>query len=76
MGGLGNYMFQISAATSLAEKNNDKAVFNFDGAKRIHRNINLYKDNILRKVKIGNFNVNHTYKEPEFTYKLRLGTLM
>ena len=45
MGGLGNYMFQISAAISLAEKNNDKAVFNFDGAKRIHRNINLYKDN-------------------------------
>jgi len=68
MGGLGNYMFQISTATSLAKKNNDEAVFNFDGAKRIHRNINLYKDNILRKVKIGNFNVNHTYKEPEFIY--------
>ena len=68
MGGLGNYMFQISAATSLAEKNDDQAVFNFDGAKRIHRNINLYRDNILRKVKIGNLNVDNTYKEPEFIY--------
>ena len=68
MGGLGNYMFQISAATSLAEKNDDQAVFNFDGAKRIHRNINLYRDNILRKVKIGNLNIDNTYKEPEFIY--------
>ena len=68
MGGLGNYMFQISAASSLAEKNKFKAVFNFDEAKRIHRNINLYKDNILRKVKIGKFDINYTYKEPEFSY--------
>ena len=38
-GGLGNYMFQIGAAVTLAVKYNDTAVFDFNYTKQVHNNI-------------------------------------
>ena len=68
MGGLGNYLFQIATTVSLAEKYNDQPIFNFDSAKQVHRNINLYTNNILRKVKTGTFPFENIYNEPKFSY--------
>lgn len=50
MGGLGNYMFQIGAASTLAFENNDLAIFNFNTQLQAHRDINEYKNNIFRNV--------------------------
>ena len=49
-GGLGNYMFQIAAAHTLASKNNTIAKFNFSSANQVHKNISCYVDNIFRNV--------------------------
>ena len=52
MGGLGNMMFQIAAAYSVALENDDASVFDFD---KHHlplqgRNIRKYENNIFRNV--------------------------
>ena len=69
-GGLGNYMFQIAVAHSIAIDNNTNSVFNSTNTVKIHKNINEYKTNILRKVEIG---INPPYKivyyEPSFEYR-------
>ena len=42
-GGLGNYLFQIGAASSLAFKNGDKTIFDFGpSVGQAHKNINNY----------------------------------
>jgi len=56
MGGLGNKMFQISAAFSMAKENKDELIFNINDCESSHRPLNSYFDNIFKKV---NF-VNHT----------------
>jgi len=69
-GGLGNYMFQIAVSYSIAIDNNTDSVFNINNAVRVHKNINEYKNNILRNVKIiPNPQYKIQYIEPSFEYK-------
>lgn len=53
MGGLGNQMFQIAAATSLAIDNNDEAIFNFNACYTpLQGNpSNKYKDTLFKNIK-------------------------
>ena len=76
-GGLGNYLFQIGAAETLAYLNDDSTIFKFDNSVgQAHKNINKYSDNILRKVNVGNPNSKQMYNEPgDFTFqKIPYGT--
>tara|TARA_R110000744_G_scaffold380370_1_gene500962 strand:- start:825 stop:1574 length:750 start_codon:yes stop_codon:yes gene_type:complete len=69
-GGLGNYLFQIAAASTLAHKNNDDTLFDFVDVGQAHKNINLYTDTILRNISIGNPAHEHIYSEPsDFSYR-------
>jgi len=61
VGGLGNYLFQIGTASSLAYNNNDTATFDFTNAVQVHKNINLYNTTILR-------NINTEIPTPEYAY--------
>tara|TARA_R110000782_G_scaffold168374_1_gene260445 strand:+ start:2607 stop:3362 length:756 start_codon:yes stop_codon:yes gene_type:complete len=69
-GGLGNYLFQIGVASSLAFKNNDKAIFDFGSSVgQAHKNINKYSSNILRNIEIGLFTPEYTFNEAgDFTF--------
>lgn len=68
-GGLGNYLFQISVAYSISLDNHTS--FGFDNSRviRVHKNINEYKDNILRNVPFFNrYNFTNFYNEKSFGY--------
>lgn len=70
-GGLGNQMFQISAAVSLALQNNDE--FSFDLQKCHTPNqgkpSNFYSNNILKNVpNISNYQFTRMYWEPKFSH--------
>lgn len=70
-GGLGNQMFQISAAVALALENDDQAVF--DASKHYlplqGRRCENYADNIFRNVKFANIqNIENIYNEPSLSY--------
>ena len=67
-GGLGNYLFQIAAGYTLAMRNYDNFAVDFSKATRVHKDVNTYKDNILRKIKDDNFECEHSYIEPKFSY--------
>lgn len=72
MGGLGNQMFQIAAATSLAIENNDEAVFDFNLCfTPLQGNPSLkYVDNIFKKIKNSKFiEVEYTHKEKNHSYE-------
>lgn len=70
MGGLGNQMFQIAAATSLAIDNNDEAVFNFDSCFTLLQGnpSSKYKNNIFKKIKNSSSIVSE-YKYNENSHK-------
>ena len=67
-GGLGNYMFQIAAAHTLAVRNNDFAKFNFASAMQVHKNVEHYKSNIFRNVMHGECELFWQWDEPSFTF--------
>ena len=68
-GGLGNYMFQIAAAQALAWDLGVDAVFDFNLASQVHRNIRSYQDNIFGGVKdMKNPKFGVRYSEPNFGY--------
>ncbi len=69
-GGLGNFLFQISAAVSLAKKNNDISLFSEDNIYVVHNEVNSYKDNIFRNISFikGAAPTTTTYNEPRFQY--------
>lgn len=67
-GGLGNYLFQIAAGYTLAKRNNDNFAVDFSKATRVHKDVNTYKDNILRKIKDDSFECEYSYIEPKFSY--------
>jgi hypothetical protein len=68
-GGLGNYLFQIGAASSLAHNNNTNATFDFNNAHQIHKNINLYTDTILRNINTETPTTEYSFTEAgDFTY--------
>jgi len=68
-GGLGNYMFQISVAHSLALDNNDESIFNIETTKIAHKKIESYLSNIFRNVNFGKIKSDFFYNEPNFTYE-------
>ena len=71
MGGLGNYLFQIGAACTLAHKNNDIAIFDLSIELRAHRNIRDYITNILRNINISDMLLGYQYRFDEakdYTY--------
>lgn len=69
MGGLGNYMFQIAAAISLAEDNKDSVYFNFSKAQIVHSSIDSYKRTIFKNIKNDDIlHIANIYKEPTFSY--------
>ena len=73
-GGLGNYMFQVSAVYSLSVDNNSSFVFDINDVFSPHKNIGNYTDNIFRNVPFsenitfGGLNNTLTYKEKSFNY--------
>jgi len=68
-GGLGNYMFQIAAAQALAWDIDTEAVFDFNLASQVHRNIRSYQDNIFGEIKdVSNPTFRSRYPEPNFGY--------
>ena len=72
MGGLGNYMFQIGAASSLASEMGDdvEAIFDFSQAMQAHGSIYKYTSNILRNVNKGVVRYTNTYSEqPDWTHQ-------
>jgi hypothetical protein len=69
MGGLGNYMFQISTAFSLSLDNNDDCVFDVNDVFSPHKSVSSYEGNILRNVTFSNNVISTTtYREPTFQY--------
>jgi hypothetical protein len=71
MGGLGNYMFQISVAYSLSLDNKDKLIFNINDSLRVHEPIKSYNSNIFSKINFVEFNLDGltNYYEPFFHYQ-------
>ena len=71
LGGLGNYMFQITSAYSLALDNDDELIFNINDCLRVHEPISSYKNNILRNIKFVEtpLPIKNTYSEPFFHYQ-------
>jgi hypothetical protein len=69
VGGLGNYLFQIAAAYSLALDNGDSVVLDDQSSVTVHKHINSYRDNILRNLTFNKPSVSVRYGEPFFHYK-------
>lgn len=70
-GGLCNYLFQIAAAYSYAEKTKKECVFSIGDVTTVHKHISTYRDNILKNVDFvdnANFNGFKLYNEPCFSY--------
>jgi hypothetical protein len=71
-GGLGNQMFQIAVAYSLAKENDDEFGFNFDTCNTPNQGkpSNFYKNTIFKKIPtFTNYNFNNFYREPSFSFK-------
>jgi hypothetical protein len=68
-GGLGNYMFQISAALSLSLENNDIFIIDESKSMTVHNNVLFYKSNIFRNFNFGVSGNLKKYDEPFFHYK-------
>jgi hypothetical protein len=71
VGGLGNYMFQIATAFSLAVENKDELLYNINDSVTIHKHLNSYLNNIFNKINFTNKNllITEIYEEPHFHYK-------
>lgn len=54
-GGIGNMLFQIAVTYSYSKKNNKELVLSKDNAFIVHKNIEHYKDNILKNIEFTNF---------------------
>lgn len=71
-GGLGNQMFQISAAVSIALENNDEFGFDFNKCFTPNQGkpSKFYTNNIFKNIKnITNYNFSNFYSEPFFSYE-------
>jgi hypothetical protein len=66
VGGLGNYMFQIATAFSLAVENKDELLYNINDSVTIHKHLNSYLNNIFNKINFTNKNllITEIYEEP------------
>ncbi len=69
MGGLGNFMFQISAGYSKSIDMKQKFVVNPKKIQIVHRDIDKYISNVFEKILIDpNFETNHFYHDPNFHF--------
>jgi len=68
-GGLGNYLFQISAAYSFALDNNDTLIIDESKIVTVHKHMSTYKTNIFRNLNYGLVFYENYYPEPFFHYK-------
>ena len=69
LGGLGNYMFQMTAAYSLALDNKDDAVYNISEGVKVHQGLDTYTSNILRNITFVHKPLpTKSYNEPFFHY--------
>lgn len=71
MGGIGNQMFQIAAASSLAIENSDEAIFNFESCfTPLQGNGSLkYSNNIFKNIKNSkNIIIDQVYNETSHSY--------
>lgn len=70
MGGLGNYMFQISAAYSISKRDNKELVCDYSDNMVPHKPFSEYTDNIFRKINFSNGIGPHTpIGESGFNYR-------
>jgi hypothetical protein len=68
-GGLGNYMFQIGAAASLAKEVDTTFVVDNRDIMQAHNNVSLYTNNWFRKITFGIPTVEYIWEEgPQFEY--------
>lgn len=68
-GGLGNYLFQIGTAYTLAVSNGDEFVVDNNDIYGQHGHVDTYKTNILRHVNfIDGFTPLNRYSEPKFSH--------
>ena len=73
-GGLGNQLFQIAAALSLAWENDDDAIFSFKNhdLPKQGRKCENYSKNIFRNLNFSdNLFIKRRYHEPFYHYKKR-----
>lgn len=69
MGGLGNYMFQISAAYSIAKRDGKELICDYSDHMVPHKPFSEYINNIFRKIKFSNGIENYTHiGESGFNY--------
>ena len=68
MGGLGNYMFQIATAYSIAKDLRTDAIFDLSRTGQSQRHINNYLDNIFKNVKFGTPIPKYLYNEKKFSF--------
>jgi len=72
MGGMGNQMFQVSAAYNLAKINNDTPIFNFNSCVTLLQgnDSSKYLNNIFSEfLNSENIPVSKIYNEPNFSFK-------
>jgi hypothetical protein len=69
IGGLGNYLFQVSTTYALARRNNDICVFDVNRTLTGHNHITTYKQNIFRNLNFNDVYCNKKYYEPFFHYQ-------
>lgn len=69
MGGLGNYLFQISSSYSHSIKNNNTYICDVSDVMSPHKPYQFYVKNILRKINFKILEPNYSlYYEPSFNY--------
>ena len=68
IGGLGNYLFQIATAYSLAVDNSDSIIYDPEKSVIVHNHISTYMDNVLHNVPFGSVETQNEYHEPNFNY--------
>jgi len=69
MGGLGNYMFQISAAFAISLRDNKELICETYDTQVPQKPVQTYENNLFRKVKFTSEHIAHIpYGEPKFSF--------
>tara|TARA_R110002153_G_scaffold67839_1_gene180365 strand:+ start:81 stop:845 length:765 start_codon:yes stop_codon:yes gene_type:complete len=68
IGGLGNKMFQITAAYSLGLDNNEPSGFEITPQSNDHSTIDSYRNNIFRHITFGGCDSTNSFMEPRYHY--------
>jgi hypothetical protein len=69
MGGLGNYMFQISAAFAISLRDNKELICETYDTQVPQKPVQTYENNLFKKVKFTSEHIAHIpYGEPKFSF--------